>query len=504
MEFTDVLRALVAVYRSRTDELLPVYFLSPAVAQVARVVVYAGVAAVYAYLSATGRLARLRTDLRGAEVTPLGAGADGDAFQRWFEAAALAFERLVVPEVVVALGATVLVALVVFAVLYAVAAAAQLCCCLATLRDERGTTAAVAGARRHWRPLLGLAVLQSVAVALLTGLAAALVAAAATASPVAAIAAGLLVVLPWLVAVVVVRLVFVFAAAAVVVDRTGVRGGLDGGARFVRANPLWTAGYLLAAVGVIALIGSASAAGGPSGGAAGVLLGIVVTSPVLDLLKIALYADRAGGIDPPAPPAVTPFDQLRAGVRRGLGAAETFVLRNPGLHVVATLAFVGGGLAGWTLAGPYEGIVTASVEARLEDHAPLSAAVTFATNNTAVAVGSAASGLAFGVPSVAALLFNGALFGVLARLEVAPAVLAAFVAPHGVVEIPALLIAGALGLSLGGTGWRAATGDAGRADVAAALERAFWVLVGVAVMLAVAGLVEGLVSPYYFRALLGG
>ncbi len=503
MEFTDALRALVAVYRSRADELLPVYFLSPAVAQVARAVAYAGVGVVYAYLAATGRLARVRADLRAAEVAPPGPDADPEALRRWFEAAAPAFERLVVPEVVAVLGATTVLAVAVFAVLYAVATAAQLRCCLATLRSERGTTAAVAGARRHWRPLLGLAILQLVVVVLLTGLAAAPVAAVVTISPVAGIAAGLFVGLPWLVAVAVVRLVFVFAAAAVIVDGTGIRDGLGSGTRFVRTNPLWAAGYLVAAVGVFVLVGSASAVGGAGGGAAGALLGIVVTSPVLDLLKVALYADRGGGIDPPAPPSATLSDQLRAGVRRGVDALTTFVRRHPGLHAAATLAFLGGGLAGWTLAGPYEGLVAASIEARLADHSPLSAAVTFAANNTAVAVGSAASGLAFGVPSVVALLFNGTLFGVLARLEVAPAVLAAFVAPHGLVEIPALLVAGALGLSLGGTGWRALTGDAGRTDVAAALERAFWVLVGVALMLAVAGAVEGLFSPYYFRPFLG-
>jgi uncharacterized membrane protein SpoIIM required for sporulation len=502
MEFVDALQSILDGYRSRPAELLSVYFLSPAVTQVTRVVTYAGLAVAYAYLAVTGRLSRFRSELRTAGPDPPGPNADFETIQRWFEAVGPAFERLVPPEVLGILAVAVVLTVALFAVLYAVSTAAQLSCCRAILHDERGTVAAIAGARRHWTTLLGLLVTEVVVVLLVTAVAVAPVVALA-ASPAAALLVGLLVGLVWLLAVVALRVFFAFAAVAVVVDGVGVRGGLGGSRRFVRSNPLWVLGYVFAVVGVLALVGSAAATGGTNSGAVSALLGFVVVSPLLDLLKTALYGDHAGGIAPPETPESSVFDQLRGGVRRGVDAMTSFVRSRPGLHAVAALLLVGGGLGGWALAGPYEGLVNASIEARLENYSPATATVAFAANNTAVAVSSAMSGLALGVPSAVALLFNGAVIGGLARLEVAPLALLAFVVPHGVVEIPALVVAGALGLSLGGTGWRALGGRTTRERLAERLEEAFWILVGVAVLLAVAGIIEGVFSPYYFRPFVG-
>lgn len=94
-------------------------------------------------------------------------------------------------------------------------------------------------------------------------------------------------------------------------------------------------------------------------------------------------------------------------------------------------------------------------------------------------------------------------FGVYGRLEAAPAELVAFVVPHGVLEVSAIVLAGALGLSLGATAWRRVRGRASRRELADAVDRGFWVLVGLAVVLVVAGLIEGFVSPYYYRPSLG-
>jgi len=501
MDFSSALQSVITVYRSRTDELLPVYFLSPGVSQASRAVLLVGLAVAYAYLEVTGRLAGLRGDLRAAETGPPGPGADVDAVQRWFEAVAPAFEQLVTPELVAILGASLLATLVVFALLSAVTSAAQLSCCRATLHDEWGTEAAIAGARRHWTSILGLSVLEFAVVVVLTAIAVAPLVVLAD-SPLALVVVGVAAGLLWLVAFVVVSVVFAFAAVAVVVDGTGVRGGLAGAGGFIRTNPLWAVGYAAAVVGVLGVVSAASATAGAASGVASALLGFVVTAPVLDLLKTALYSHHAGGIDPPEPPEATAVQQLTGGVRRGVDAMRTFVRRNPGPNALAAVLFVGGAYGGWALAGSYEGLVTASIDARLEDHVPATAAVAFATNNTTVAISSATSGLAAGVPSVVSLLFNGALFGVLGRVEAAPLQLVAFVVPHGIIEIPALVIAGALGLSLGGTGLRALGGGLSRAEFAEALERAFRILVGVATLLAIAAVIEGFVSPYYYRPFL--
>ncbi len=74
--------------------------------------------------------------------------------------------------------------------------------------------------------------------------------------------------------------------------------------------------------------------------------------------------------------------------------------------------------------------------------------------------------------------------------------------PHGVVEIPAIFVASALGVWIGLVTWRASRGRIDRPTFADALERAFWVLVGIGILLAIAAVVEAFVSPYYFRLFL--
>jgi Integral membrane protein DUF95. len=50
--------------------------------------------------------------------------------------------------------------------------------------------------------------------------------------------------------------------------------------------------------------------------------------------------------------------------------------------------------------------------------------------------------------------------------------------------------------------WRAFRGRLSRTGFADAIENAFWVLVGIGVLIAVAALIEGFVSPYYWRPFL--
>ena len=179
-----------------------------------------------------------------------------------------------------------------------------------------------------------------------------------------------------------------------------------------------------------------------------------------------------------------------------------FVRESPGATLLSAALFFGGIALGWLLAAPYEDIVTTSITARLEGHFPPTAALFFGANNWTVAVGGALSGLALAIPAAVTMVFNGTMFGVVGRLEVDPIELVAFVAPHGILELPALVVAGALGLTLGVTAWRTRRGRWSISRLAADTERAFWVLVGVGVLLGVAALIEGFVSPYYYQLFL--
>jgi Uncharacterized membrane protein len=106
------------------------------------------------------------------------------------------------------------------------------------------------------------------------------------------------------------------------------------------------------------------------------------------------------------------------------------------------------------------------------------------------------------IPALSSIAFNGLALGATAALEENLVALLAFVAPHGILEIPALFISGALGIHLGIVSWRAFRGRLSREAFADALENAFWVLMGVGVLIAVAACIEGFVSPYYWQPFL--
>ena len=121
-------------------------------------------------------------------------------------------------------------------------------------------------------------------------------------------------------------------------------------------------------------------------------------------------------------------------------------------------------------------------------------------NNIGVSIKAVALGLTFGLGTIVLLFYNGVILGlvgidyVIAGQSV---FLAGWLLPHGVIEIPAILIAGQGGLLLG----KALIGHGDRAALTARL-RALGpdlatLIGGVAVMLVWAGLVESFFSQYH-------
>ncbi len=119
------------------------------------------------------------------------------------------------------------------------------------------------------------------------------------------------------------------------------------------------------------------------------------------------------------------------------------------------------------------------------------------TNNIAVAFSMFAWGITAGAGTVLSLFYNGLLIGVIGTacgLNDMSLSLWSFVAPHGVLELPAIFIAGGAGLRLGQG--LLFPGLLSRADsLAKAGGEAVRLLVGVVPILIVAGLIEGFISP---------
>ena len=136
-----------------------------------------------------------------------------------------------------------------------------------------------------------------------------------------------------------------------------------------------------------------------------------------------------------------------------------------------------------------------SLDLTTGERASFSAAIF--TNNIKVSLAAVAGGISFGLLTAGVLIFNGVLIGVVLGIGTAAgngSVLVELIVPHGVLELSCIVVAGAAGLRLG---W--ALVDPGRRPRAQALtteaRAAVELVLGTAVFLVVAGLVEGLVTP---------
>lgn len=503
MSLSAALHATVGTLRRRPGDLLPAYGLGAAVLTIARVLTVAGVATALVYLFATGRLGPLVAGLAGRNLTPPDPQANPQAFSAWVEG----LRPVLAPALTPAVLGTVLLALLLTAiaavVLAAAATAAQLSACHARLRDRRGTVAAIDGLRRHWVAFLGAYLLEALIWAVGTAVAAGATLLAAAVSPLLGVAVGIVAVLAWLAVVVPTRAVFAFVPVAIVVDDVGLWRAIRAAAGFIRREPVDAVGYYVLALGVVLAVSAVAAVLSLVNATAAVTpVAVLAVAPGLDLLKTGLFGQYRGAFDPPDAPVGSIRGQTVAGCRRGLRQVGGFVRHHPGLNAVAAVLLVGGFAVGWYGAAPFVGALQTSIVGRLADRVPPASTFEYFGNNAGVALSMAYSGLALAVPAAVTLWLNGLILGVYAHLEVAPAVMAAFVLPHGIFELPALVVAGAVGLHLGGAWWRTWRGGASRVDLADAMEAAFWVLVGVGVLLAVAAILEGFVSPYYWRLFL--
>lgn len=195
---------------------------------------------------------------------------------------------------------------------------------------------------------------------------------------------------------------------------------------------------------------------------------------------------------------------LRSVFRAGVGELRGFVGAHLLLVAVALAAFFAGVFAGFrvTAATGVE-LVTAPPTRDIFGPFPLDTAVDLTANNWQVAIGQAYSGVAFGLPVLGNLAFNGAVVGGLAGLGFDLATFAALVVPHGVIEIPALAVAGAVGLWLAGRGWALVRGRTDPEGAGDDLRRGFLVLLGLAPVFLVAGFVEAFLTPWIAELLVG-
>ncbi|HUT75388.1 MAG TPA: stage II sporulation protein M [Armatimonadota bacterium] len=204
-----------------------------------------------------------------------------------------------------------------------------------------------------------------------------------------------------------------------------------------------------------------------------------------------------------------------AGVRRFFRAELPQTLRRHGrLIMICACLFLApavvGALLAWLRPGTLELIspgLAAALDAIAERHQgardwlpadfrPIASSLIM-INNIKVSFLAFSTGILLGLGTIAVLLYNGFVLGVIgAGVTRTDAALQfwCFVAPHGVIELPSIVIAAAAGLMLGLA--VVEPGDYTRLDALRLAGRQAGVMIlGVVVFLVVAGLVEGLFSP---------
>lgn len=503
MELASAVRVVLATIRRRPAQLLPFYLLTLAVPAIMQVVFFLGMAAIVAYLVGAGRIAAFERELAVVDTDMPDPERDPDEFVEWVEGLQPLIETVITPTSVILFAGTLLITLAGVLALTAAVSSGQFATCFGLLRGENGIVRGIAGFKRYWLSFIGLYLLELLLWVVVTAVLFGAVGVVALFSLTLALFLGIFAFFLWLAAVIAIRAVFVFAPVAIVVEESGVIGGLRGSTAFIRAQFANAIIYYVIAVGVILGWGGVSSTlatfGAPSVAAIGSLL---LVAPSLDLLKTVLYGDHRNAISPLDPPATSVVHQVQSGIRRGVGEMLGFVRSTPGLHAASLGVILLGFATGWTLIEPFTEHLEASIRGRIAGLIPPTAALEFFGNNWRVAIAIALAGTAFAVPTITGLWFNGFVFGIYGRLEAEPLVLLAFVIPHGILEIPAIIVSGALGIYLGVAVWRAWRGRITREDFAGTLERATWILIGVGVVLALAAVIEGFISPFYFRLFL--
>lgn len=130
----------------------------------------------------------------------------------------------------------------------------------------------------------------------------------------------------------------------------------------------------------------------------------------------------------------------------------------------------------------------------------ISGATWYMTHNTKVSIFTIALGVTFGTGTVLMLFYNGVILGAVALDYVGAGqstFLLAWLSPHGVIEIPAILLAGQAGLMLAGAliGWGKSVSLRTRLrNISGDLTTLCF---GVALLLVWAGFIESFVSQYH-------
>lgn len=116
-------------------------------------------------------------------------------------------------------------------------------------------------------------------------------------------------------------------------------------------------------------------------------------------------------------------------------------------------------------------------------------------HNWRTSLATAMAGIAYSIPSAISILFNGYVVGIVYATIANPIKASAIILPHGIIEIPAFLIASASGVHLGVTMLRYVKGKETLDVLEKELTNVAILIIGLSLLFFIAGIIEGNVTP---------
>ncbi|MBO3802469.1 MAG: stage II sporulation protein M [Candidatus Brockarchaeota archaeon] len=249
-------------------------------------------------------------------------------------------------------------------------------------------------------------------------------------------------------------------------------------------------------------------------------LASLVAVPVLHALKTAIYVrgePQPVVIPLPVGPPVigdAPRYVLKKGVegvRVGLRELAIF-LSDPGnlpYHLISASTFAAGVAAGKQVSSSGLGRLVRAlgyesgrVNPAFRGFAIPFLAVDISFHNWQVSLATALSGLALAVPTLITMMFNGFILGLVGSLVPDLAMFLAAILPHGIVELPAFVVSGSVGLRLSVRFLKALGkgGASSRSEVHDAARQAIYAVLGLVPLFLLAGFVEAFATPLIMRS----
>jgi uncharacterized membrane protein SpoIIM required for sporulation len=490
MNIDDAIRSGFSVLVSRPGCVLPFYLFEASTTLIVRVPLFIGAALAFIVLHGTGRIDPVINELQELDIDqPTSPGVDPGQFQGLADALA----GLVTPVTIAITVISLLLVLVLALLTRSIAVAGTLHAVYAVQGDREPLLVGVNGIVRDTLRFIGLWLVQAGLTILVSlPLVYILLTINGISDAFLAFGYGLL----WLLALIAISVALLFAGPAIVIDDVGTLTAIRKSLGFLRSRIDAVIAYIgiVILVGIVAVLVLATTIF-TSTSRVFMLFFVLAISPYLDAVKTGLYAED---IDPDTAVIgnVRPVSRSISAFRNGLTQVVRFATNHSIAYMISISIFFIGVIVGWVAVSGFNTEISPTTDVgNLFGSFPVDVFVQLAVNNWYVAANEVFAGIAFAVPTVTNLLLNGLIVGAVGGMA-APIVFAALVLPHGIIEIPALALAGGVGLHLGHVVWKGIQGRTTTDEVADEIGQAYDVLLGLALLFVIAAFIEAFITPW--------